>query len=124
MTESLSKNLFSPKFRLKTKKDFEVFFLSSKSKTLGSVKIFYAKCKVVETSRIGISVSSRYFNSVKRNSLKRLVREFFRNSKNQFFMMDVVVTVRYNSELSLDWSSFLAKVKVDLMNVLISIKNK
>ncbi len=120
MTESSSNNLFSPKFRLKTKTDFEVFFLNSKSRTLGSVKIFYAKSKH-DVPRLGISISSKYFNSVQRNSLKRLIREFFRKSKDQFFMMDVVVTVRYSSELSLDWNSFLAKVKIDLVNVLASI---
>ena len=121
MTESSSNNLFSSKFRLKTKNDFEVFFLNSKSRTLGSVKIFYAKSKLADVSRIGISISSKYFNSVQRNSLKRLIREFFRKSKDKFIMMDVVVTVRYSSDLSLYWNSFLAKVKIDLTNILVSI---
>lgn len=124
MTASSSNNLFSKKFRLKSKRDFENFFLKAKSRTLGSIKIFYLFKTADELPRLGISISAKYFNSVQRNSLKRLIREYFRKSKDKFFMMDVVVTVRYSSNLSLDWDSFLAKVKIDLDTVLVSITNK
>jgi len=72
-------------------------------------------------SRIGISISGKYFNSFQRNSLKRLIREFFRTSKNLFLLMDVVVTVRYSKDVILSWGDFLKKVKQDLKSVLISI---
>jgi ribonuclease P protein component len=124
LTASSSNNLFSKKFRLKSKRDFENFFLKAKSRTLGSIKIFYLFKTADELPRLGISISAKYFNSVQRNSLKRLIREYFRKSKDKFFMMDVVVTVRYSSNLSLDWDSFLAKVKIDLDTVLVSITNK
>jgi ribonuclease P protein component len=122
LTESSKNNLFSKKFRLRSKTDFDDFFILAKPKTLGSIKIFYAKSKN-DVSRLGIAISGKHFNSIQRNSLKRLIREFFRTSKDQFFMIDVVVTVRYSSNLSLDWKSFLAKVKIDLSNILVSINN-
>lgn len=124
MVESLKSNNYSKNFRLKYKNEFKVFFDSAKSKTLGSVKLYYVKSLIKKQPRLAISVSSKYFNAVQRNSLKRFIREFFRTSKDLFFMMDVVVSVRYSSNLSLSWRSFLNKVKTDLMHILASINIK
>ena len=88
------------------------------------MKIFYAKNDELPIPRIGIAISGRFFNAVQRNSLKRVIREFFRLSKDCFFMMDVVVTVRYSKELveKNSWKSFLSRVRNDLGMVLSTIK--
>ncbi|MEK6790962.1 MAG: ribonuclease P protein component [Deltaproteobacteria bacterium] len=46
-------------------------------------------------TRLGLAVSSAVGNSVERNRIKRLVREFFRLNKDTFPQsMDLLVTVR------------------------------
>ncbi len=121
MVTPLRKFTFPKNARLRSQQDFKLFYEHAKFRTLGSVKLFYRMNDVNVGSRIGISISGKYFNSFQRNSLKRLIREFFRTSKNLFLLMDVVVTVRYSKDVILSWGDFLKKVKQDLKSVLISI---
>lgn len=44
--------------------------------------------------RIGIAVSSKVANSVKRNKIKRLIREFFRNNREIFPQGDIFISVK------------------------------
>lgn len=44
--------------------------------------------------RIGIAVSSKIANSVNRNRIKRLIREFFRNNKKKFPTGDFFISVK------------------------------
>ena len=46
------------------------------------------------TKRIGIAVSSKVGNSVVRNKIKRLIREFFRNNKASFPQGDIFISVK------------------------------
>lgn len=51
--------------------------------------------------RIGITVSKKNGNSVKRNVQKRLIREYFRLNKNSIYAYDFIIIVRrkfYNND--------------------------
>lgn len=51
-----------------------------------------------ERTRIGISASARVTNAVKRNRIKRLIREFFRLNKGALPpSMDMLIAVRKDS---------------------------
>ena len=53
----------------------------------------YLLSQQIQRTRLGISVSSRVANAVKRNRIKRLIREFFRlNKDNLPSSMDVLIT--------------------------------
>ncbi len=45
-------------------------------------------------SRIGITVSKKNGNAVRRNYIKRFLREFFRLNKNKFINHDFIIIVR------------------------------
>ena len=46
-------------------------------------------------TRLGITVSKKIGNSVKRNGIKRFVREFFRLNKTHFLLgYDIVITAK------------------------------
>jgi ribonuclease P protein component len=51
------------------------------------------------TTRLGITVSKRVGNSVRRNRVKRLVREFFRLHKDSFPQgCDIVIAARKDAD--------------------------
>lgn len=52
--------------------------------------------------RIGITVSKKVGNSVCRNRIKRLIREFFRNNKQLFLSADYNIIAR-SSAVNLDF---------------------
>ena len=109
---------FSKNNRLRKKVDFESLHIDSKSKSFGSVKIYYKKSLSPNGSRLGISLSSKYFNSVERNSLKRVIREFFRKNIVLFVQIDLVVAVRYSKiDTKCSWKTFLSKVRSDLKKI-------
>ena len=53
----------------------------------------------VKNSRLGITVTRKVGNAVKRNRLKRIIREFFRQSQNEYFIMDYSIIARKGSTL-------------------------
>lgn len=56
---------------------------------------FYILPNGLDKRRIGLSVSARAGGAVQRNRIKRLLREFFRLSKNSFpASSDILVTVK------------------------------
>ena len=62
-------------------------------------RIFYKSTVELSLPRVGLSVSAKVGNSVKRNRLKRLVRESFRMKKNDLKSIDFnVVPLSSNDE--------------------------
>lgn len=81
-------NTFQKKNRIINKNDFESLknqshFLHSKS-----LLAFY-KSNSTSLSRIGLSISKKYGNAIKRNRLKRIIRELFRRSSFKELGVDV-----------------------------------
>ena len=60
-----------------------------------------------ETSRLGISVSKKIGNAVKRNRIKRLIRESFRQGRYKNSSIDFLVTVSTRNFNKKNKESFL-----------------
>jgi len=71
---------FLKRERLRLRRDF-ARVLSGKCKAADAVLVVYAARNDLTFSRIGISVSKRLGNSVRRHNIKRRIREAFRKSK-------------------------------------------
>jgi len=110
--------------RLRTKTDFKKLYESARYYVGGVVKIYFLPCLELSVPRLGISISSKYFNSKQRNSLKRLIREYFRIHGKHFLTMDLVVHVRYSKEQCLVWRNFLSIVRQDLERSVLEIHRK
>lgn len=63
-------------------------------------------------TRIGISISSKNCNAVKRNLLKRKIREFFRHSEFRDLNRDIVIVLNKRRFKSVEDS--LLKIEADL----------
>ena len=66
-------------FRLKKQADFQKLFKTGKRAFSASLTMIYRQA---ETLTMGISVGKRHGKSVKRNRIKRLIREAFRAENN------------------------------------------
>ncbi|MCU7695532.1 ribonuclease P protein component [Haoranjiania flava] len=78
--------------KLKSRKDIETLFRSGCSFYVHPLKIFYRICmrEPQESSplKTGMGVSKKYFSkAVKRNRVKRLVREAYRLHKNNLYAL-------------------------------------
>gem|GEM_PF-3245676 len=79
---------FSPKNRLLKKSDFEVVFSSVRHKEQGRILrnrhfVIYQRY-TDQTTRLGLSISKKAIRlAVKRNRVKRCLREYFRNHQSQ-----------------------------------------
>jgi ribonuclease P protein component len=83
-------NRFQPQNRIKTKSEFQSA-LQGKPVRCGSFAM-YARNNQRSVSRLGLIVSRSVGNAVKRNRVKRLLREVFRRIKNHFaFPTDLVI---------------------------------
>lgn len=82
---------FGKELRLLNKSDFN--YLKTESKTLSTkwLRIYFKPSKNSDSnSRIGLAVSKKVGNAVKRNIVKRVVRETFRNSPYRTNGLDIL----------------------------------
>lgn len=66
--------------RLKKQADFDRLFQKGKRAFSPSMTLIYRPC---EEMRMGISVGKRHGKSVRRNRIKRLIREAFRKTQGE-----------------------------------------
>ena len=87
---------YSEKYRLKKSKEFQFErpYLRNEYRTLLCLK--KKNNLTTKRSRLGIKVSSRFFNSVLRNQIKRFCREEFRKSIVKDFGLDMIIVVNRN----------------------------
>lgn len=84
---------FGPEARLSSRKEFRRVFEEGR-KTVGLNAIVWAVPSSTGKPRLGLSVSGKVGNAVRRNRLKRLLREAFRLNRSELSGWDLVVYVR------------------------------
>jgi ribonuclease P protein component len=79
-------------------------------------KNFFVVWKNGAARKVGLTVSSRVGNSVVRNRIKRVVREFFRSNKEKFPLGQCIVTAKdgagllTNEEIKKEMEFLLKKI--------------
>ena len=92
---------FSRKMRMKSSKDFEEVY-AHKCRAGDKYLLVFAAHNDREFSRLGLSVSRKHGNAVKRNRLKRLMREAFRLSQHELPAgLDLILIPRQGAEADL-----------------------
>lgn len=85
---------FPKKNRLISKADYDSTFKNAKKATKQSMVGLY-KNNNLELARVGIIVSKRVAKSaVKRNIIRRIIRESFRSYKNRLQRLDIIIIAR------------------------------
>ena len=85
--------MMKKRFRIKKEKDFKVIFKRGKSYANRQF-VVYLKDQEIPHLRLGISVSKRLGNAVKRNQIKRRIRAFYQLHKNELKSLEYVVIAR------------------------------
>ena len=98
-------------YRLKKEKDFNLVFNKGKRLYSNSLTVIYFPSTELKA---GFAVSKKHGGSVKRNRLKRLLRESFRsftpkNGKNFFFVFIPKVSDNYSVKAFSDAMAYLFK---------------
>jgi ribonuclease P protein component len=88
---------FSRAERIRTRRDF-VRLSACNVKVVSRSFVVLAAPSDESLCRIGITVSRKVGNAVCRNRIKRLVREFFRNSKGMFPPADINIIARNGAD--------------------------
>lgn len=89
---------FEKKFRLLSARDFSELKVDSSSFKKPSLIIYYKKNPLNQT-RIGLSIPKKIGKAHDRNRLKRLVREFFRQSEYKFLGVDILFVISWNRSI-------------------------
>lgn len=90
---------FTKKERLQKNKEF-LATRKEGSRHLTKNFILYIRPNGLEITRLGISVSTKVGSAVKRNRIKRLLREFFRLNKEIFpHSSDIIISAKYGVSL-------------------------
>ena len=105
-----SDNSFPAEFKIKTPRDFRNI-LSEGTKTRSENFILYAKPNSLGFPRLGVSVGKKASaSSVRRNRMKRVLREVFRRNKPAFSSNDVVFMVK-NDVSGKEFSELYMEIK-------------
>lgn len=93
--------------RLHGKEDFARVFDAKMRKPVGPI-VFWATPNTLDYPRMGLSVSRRVGNAVKRNRIKRMLREAFRTTQHEWPAgYDMVLAVRGHEPLKLEEYQFI-----------------
>lgn len=87
-------NTFPKRFRLITANDYRQVFRNPKRVSTPELLFLFSKNDHV-SSRLGLAIAKKQLPlAVDRNRVKRLIRESFRNKRNQLNSVDIVVMAR------------------------------
>lgn len=113
--QSLKKFSFLKKNRLSNNCDFENVLKNGK---LLKCKFFTLKIlkNNLEYPRLGIRINKKIGNAVKRNKIKRMIKEIFRMNKNEFNENIDIVLIPYSNILSANFDT-LNKEFLKLLNL-------
>ena len=99
LASGMSSLTFRRRHRLSSSGAFRAVFDYKLRKSSGPLTIF-VRPNGLEHPRLGLSIGRKVGNAVRRNALKRRVREAFRLQQHEFPAVDVVVTSRPHEGLS------------------------
>ena len=89
--------------RVRKRKDYQLAYQEGKRYYTKNFIIFIRK-NDVNLPRLGITVARKYGKAVKRNRIKRLLREFFRLNKKLFKIgYDYVIVVKKDCNVKNYW---------------------
>ena len=89
--------------RVRKRKDYQLAYQEGKKYHTKNFIIFIRKNNL-DLPRLGITVARKYGKAVKRNRIKRLLREFFRLNKKLFKTgYDYVIVVKRNCNVKNYW---------------------
>jgi ribonuclease P protein component len=92
---------FPPRMRLRRDRDFQRVYAARRRADMGAVAL-YALANDLPHARIGVSLPRKVGNAVRRNRIKRLLREAFRLAQHELpGGLDLVIVVRPHEPKSL-----------------------
>lgn len=103
--------------RLTDKRDFQRVFHHGQSFANRYLVIYYLKNRNSDTFRVGFSVSKKVGKAVTRNRVKRLLREAFRQSREQIKDSYDLVVIARPSAAELEYESVVQNVHHLLRNM-------
>ena len=83
------------KFRIKRDYDFTIVFKRGKSYANRQFVVYFKDNPNTDHLRLGISVSKKLGNAVKRNQIKRRIRVFFQKYKGELLPREYIVIARH-----------------------------
>ena len=102
--------------RLKKNKDFTFVYKRGKSCWNKNFTLFYKKNKL-ENSRVGFSISKKYGNAVKRNYIKRRLREIVRHNKELLPSETDIILIPKKNTYNMSYN-LLEKSVIHILSVL------
>jgi len=102
MTAATPPYRFTKRHRLRTQSEFDVVYRRRIARTAGPLRVF-GRPNGLSHSRLGLNVSRRVGHAVRRNRVKRMLREAFRLTQQEWpGAYDVIVVARPHEPLSLE----------------------
>ncbi|MDI6733848.1 MAG: ribonuclease P protein component [Planctomycetota bacterium] len=115
----------SKKERIITNKEFSLTYQQGIIKKTGCLMVRYLPNNL-GYARLGIALSTRFFpTAVKRNRIKRLIREAFRLNKHKLPKgLDIIISIRIDGNTDSTKPVTLSEIQTDLLKVFYGISIK